>query len=182
MRNQADRQRHIDAVVRSLIAPLVLAGRDVFGVSPFLSMLSLPHTPFCHDRPLFNRQTSAGVKKRAQVFRKPLRRSDLNHTPPARAIPEIRLLSRFQDTVTDTVRLFSDPQKRGGEGGVIRVFLLATLFFRWNSGTVEQNRCSPRLARVSAVPPFWRFCSTNKFVEQRPSMKNPARGRVGGVV
>lgn len=72
LRNQADRQRHIDAVVRSLIAPLVLAGRDVFGVSRFLSMLSLPHTPFCHDRPLFNRQTIAGVKKRAPVFRKPL--------------------------------------------------------------------------------------------------------------
>ena len=30
---------------------LVFAGRDVFGVIPFLSMLSLRHTPFCHDCP-----------------------------------------------------------------------------------------------------------------------------------
>ena len=64
LRNQADRQRHIDTVVWALIAPLVFAGRDIFGVSPFLSMFSLRHTPFCHDRPSINRQISAGVKKR----------------------------------------------------------------------------------------------------------------------
>ena len=96
------------------------------------------------------------------------------------AISGFLILSASVNTNNDTSKVWVDPQKRWGEGGVIRLYLLATLFFRWNCGTVEQNHCSPRLARVSAVPPFWRFCSTLKFVEQRPRTKNPARGRVGG--
>ena len=83
-----------------------------------------------------------------------VRWSEWNHYPAGPVFAGFPISCRPTDTVTDTVSPIFYPQKIGGGGVPFSVYLLATLFFEWNSGTMEQNRSRPRLAWLAAVPRF----------------------------